>query len=140
GQRMEAYEDLMQTLEGRGLLERDIEALPSTDEMTQRRQGGRGLVRPELAVLLAYAKISLTGSLVRSDLPDEPYFERDMREYFPSPIVERFGALLPEHPLRRELIATVVANDIVNSMGITYVTRVVAESGAEPAEAAKAYR
>jgi glutamate dehydrogenase len=139
-QRMEAYEDLMQSLEARALLERDIEALPSSEEMTLRRQGGRGLVRPELAVLLAYAKISLTGALVRSDMPDEPYFERDMRDYFPHPIVQRFGQLLPDHPLRRELIATIVANDIVNSMGITYVSRVVAESGAEPAEVAKAYR
>jgi glutamate dehydrogenase len=138
--RVEAYEGLMQALEDRGLLERDVEALPTTEELSTRRASGRGLASPELAVLLAYSKINLTGQLVRSALPDDPYYQRDLRRYFPESVVARFGELLPEHPLRRELIATIAANELVNSMGSTFVTQLVAETGADPADMARAYR
>jgi glutamate dehydrogenase len=138
--RMEAFEDLMQSLEGEGSLDRELEALPNGEEMAERRRVGRGLVRPELAVLLAYAKQSLANALLRSSLPDSQYLEQDLRGYFPPLVVERFGHLLPEHPLRRELIATIVANDVVNSQGITFVTRLVAETGAEASDVVRAYR
>jgi len=138
--RMEAFEDLMQSLEGEGSLERDLEALPSGEEMAERRRVGRGLARPELAVLLAYAKQSLANALLRSSLPDSQYLEQDLRGYFPPLVVERFGHLLPEHPLRRELIATIVANDVVNSQGITFVSRLVAETEAEASDVVRAYR
>src|SRR5205807_10338983 len=121
-------------------LERDLEALPTAEEMSTRRSAGRGLTTPELAILLSYSKTSLTGQLVRSALPDDPYFERDLARYFPQPVVDRFGALIPEHPLRRELIATIAANDIVNSMGSTFVSQLLAETGAEPADVVRAYR
>ena len=115
-----AYEDLMQQLEaGDGELERDVEFLPSTEEMAERRGAGEGLVRPELAVLVAYAKRAVFAALVASDLPDSPYLAQDLRSYFPSKIVERFGSLLDEHPLRRDLIASIVANDVVNGAGMT---------------------
>jgi glutamate dehydrogenase len=138
--RMETFEDLMQSLEGEGSLDRELEALPNGEEMTERRRVGRGLARPELAVLLAYAKQSLANALLRSSLPDSQYLEQDLRGYFPPLIVERFGHLLAEHPLRRELIATIVANDVVNSQGITFVTRLVAETGAEASDVVRAYR
>ncbi|HEX6331827.1 MAG TPA: NAD-glutamate dehydrogenase [Actinomycetota bacterium] len=138
--RMEAFEDLMQTLEGAGLLDRALEALPGAEEMAERRRAGGGMARPELAVLLAYAKQSLSDALLASSLPDSLYLKQDLREYFPSRLVERYDHLLPEHPLRRELVATLVANDVVNSMGITFVSRVVSESGAEPADVVRAYR
>jgi glutamate dehydrogenase len=138
--RMEAYEDLMQTLEGEGALDRELEALPAPEEMADRRRAGRGMARPELAVLLAYAKQSLAGALLASSLPDSGYLERDLRAYFPPLVVERLGHLIPEHPLRRELVATIVANDVVNSQGITFVSRLVAESGASPADVVSAYR
>ncbi|HXF72813.1 MAG TPA: NAD-glutamate dehydrogenase [Actinomycetota bacterium] len=138
--RMEAYEDLMQALEAEGALERDLWALPSTEEMAERRRAGRGMVRPELAVLLAYAKRSLAAALLASDLPDDPYLERDLHDYFPRPVVARFPDLVREHPLRRELIATIAANDVVNSMGITLVSRLSLETGAEPADVVRAYR
>jgi glutamate dehydrogenase len=137
---MEAFEDLMQSLEGEGSLDRELEALPNGEEMAERRRVGRGLVRPELAVLLAYAKQSLANALLRSSLPDSQYLEQDLRGYFPPLVVERFGHLLPEHPLRRELIASIVANDVVNSQGITFVTRLVAETGAEASDVVRAYR
>jgi glutamate dehydrogenase len=91
-------------------------------------------------VLLAYAKQSLTNALLASSLPDSAYLERDLRAYFPPQVVERFGAMLNEHPLRRELIAMLVANDVVNSQGITFVSRVVTETGAEAADVTRAYR
>jgi glutamate dehydrogenase len=138
--RMEAYEGLMEAVSARGLLERDLEALPTSEEMTTRRKAGKGLTTPELAILLAYSKINLTGQLVRSALPDDPYFERDLERYFPRPVVDRFHELLPDHPLRRELVATIEANEVVNSLGSTFVTQLLAESGAEPADVVRAYR
>ena len=138
--RMEAHEDLMQSLEAQGLVDRGLEGLPSGEEMAERRRAGRGMARPELAVLLAYAKMSLTSALLGSALPDSKYLEQDLRAYFPKEVVERFGDLLPEHPLRRELIATIVANDVVNSQGITFVSRLVSETGAEAGDVVRAYR
>ncbi len=140
GSRMEAYEDLMQRLEEEGVLDRDVWALPLPDEMAERRKEERGMTRPELAVILAFAKRSLVNSLLRSTLPDSSYLERDLRSYFPPMIVERFGPLVMEHPLRRELVATIVANDVVNSQGVTFVSRMVAETGAESADVARAFR
>jgi glutamate dehydrogenase len=138
--RMEAYEDLMQGLEADGLLDRKLEALPTTEETGERRRAGTGMARPELAVLLAYAKQSLKKALLASSLPDSGYLERDARSYFPPAVVARFGDLVPQHPLRRELIATLVANDVVNSQGITFVSRLAAETGAEAADVVRAYR
>ncbi|HEU4831240.1 MAG TPA: NAD-glutamate dehydrogenase domain-containing protein, partial [Actinomycetota bacterium] len=137
---MEAYEDLMIGLETHEVLDRDLEALPNADEMAERRRTNRGMTRPELAVLLAYAKQSLTNALLLSSLPDSAYLETDLRGYFPPQVVERFGPLLNEHPLRRELIAMLVANDVVNSQGITFVSRVVTETGADAADVTRAYR
>ena len=139
--RVEAHEDLMQQLEaGEGELERDVEFLPSPEAMIERRAAGEGLVRPELAVLLAYAKRSIGAALHGSDLLDSPYFTQDLRAYFPPMIVQRFGHLLEEHPLRRELIATIVANDVVNSQGVTFASRMVTETGASPADVVRAFR
>ena len=139
-QRIENYEDLMVQLEGEGELEREVEFLPSSEAMLQRRVDGQGLVRPELAVLLAYAKRSIAAALLDSDLPDSPYLAVDLERYFPALVVERFGHLIGEHPLRRELIATIAANDVVNSQGITFVSRMVTETGARPSQVVRAFR
>ncbi len=138
--RMFAYEDLMTALEGERLLRREVEFLPSSEEMAERRRAGRGLERPELAVLLAYAKRSLTGAVLRSSLPDDPNLAGDLRAYFPPAVIERLGHLLDEHPLRRELLATIVSNHVVNALGPTFVSRLVAEQGAEAADVVRAYR
>jgi glutamate dehydrogenase len=139
-QHMEAYEDLMSGLEAEADLDRDLEALPNVEEMAERRRGGKDMTRPELAVLLAYSKQRLTTALLASSLPDSAYLEHDLRAYFPPEVVERFGPLLNEHPLRRELVAMLVANDVVNSQGITFVSRLVTETGAEAADVTRAYR
>jgi glutamate dehydrogenase len=138
--RVFAYEDLMAALEGARILRRRDEALPTTDEMAERRRAGRGLVRPELAVLVAYAKRLLTDALLESDLPDEAAFDHDVRAYFPRPVVARFGHLIAEHPLRRELVATLAANDVVDALGPTFVSDLSGELGAEPAEVVRAFR
>ncbi|MEX0754935.1 MAG: NAD-glutamate dehydrogenase [Actinomycetota bacterium] len=139
-QRLEAYEDLMSLLDSNGMLDRQIEFLPSSEEMAERSRQGTGMVRPELAVLLAYAKRLLYSSLLESDLPDSPYLEGDVRGYFPPKVIERFGHLVPEHPLRRELVATIIANDIVNSQGITFTQRLMLETGAQVSQVSRAYR
>ncbi len=139
-QRIEAYEDLMQQLEAEGELERDVEFLPTTDEMTERRANGAGMTRPELSVLLAYAKRSVFRALLETDLPDSEYLVADLARYFPPAIVDAFGHLLVEHPLRREIIATMASNDVVNSQGITFVSRMVAEIGVHPGDVVRAFR
>ncbi|MGZ4149820.1 MAG: NAD-glutamate dehydrogenase domain-containing protein, partial [Actinomycetota bacterium] len=138
--KIEAYEDLMHQLEMDGELEREVEFLPSTEEMLERRTSGAAMTRPELSVLLAYAKRSVYAALLSSDLPDTEYLAADLHRYFPPAIVSRFGHLLPEHPLRRELIATIAANDVVNSQGITFVSRMVNETGTHAADVVRAFR
>jgi glutamate dehydrogenase len=139
-ERLEAYEDLMGLLESEGELERDVEFLPSSEEMGERRAKGEGMTRPELAVLLAYAKRSIFAALLESDLPDSEYLASDLKAYFPRLMQERFGDLILQHPLRRELVATIVANDVVNSQGITFVSRMMTETGSPLATVVRAYR
>jgi glutamate dehydrogenase len=137
--RMEAYESLMEELERAGLLDRQLESLPGSDRMAEREGAGAGMVRPELCVLLAYAKRLLRDQIQPSSLPDDPYLDADLASYFPEPVVERFGDLLSTHPLRREIVATIVTNDVINSMGSTFVARMAAETGAAPDEICRAF-
>ncbi|HSL09740.1 MAG TPA: NAD-glutamate dehydrogenase [Actinomycetota bacterium] len=139
-QRIEAYEDLMRQLEGDGELDREVEFLPSPDEMAERRTNGGGMTRPELSVLLAYAKRRVYQDLVESELPDTPYLVRDLERYFPDVIAARFEHLLEDHPLKREIIAMLAANDVVNSQGITFVSRMQIETGASGADVVRAFR
>ena len=138
--RLDAYEDLMVGLEEDGLLDRSSEALPSGEELAERRRAGRGMERPELSLLLTYAKRRVKLSLLESSLLDDPWLQRDLRGYFPQPVVERFGELLAQHPLRRELLATINANLAVNALGPVFVSQIMAERGVRPAEVVKAYR
>jgi glutamate dehydrogenase len=136
---LEAYDDLMKLLEAEGMLDRAIEFLPDSEQLAERGREGRGLERPELAVLLAYAKRWLRRSLLRSDVPDGAEFVDDLRDYFPGSVIARFGDLASEHPLRREITATQLANRVVNSEGITFVSRLGMETGATPGEVVRAY-
>ncbi|GMR02652.1 MAG: NAD-glutamate dehydrogenase [Acidimicrobiia bacterium] len=137
---IEAYSDLMDRLDRGGILNREIEFLPSTEEMAQRAREGTGMARPELAVLLAYAKRSLTDHLLNSTLPDDPHFETDLLGYFPPAVVERFSDEIRQHPLRRELISTIVANQVLNSQGSTFYSRLRTLTGASAASIVRAYR
>jgi glutamate dehydrogenase len=123
----------------RGILDRDIEFIPSDAALAQRYAAGEGLTSPELAVLLAYAKISVTDDLNESMLADNTWFEHDLRSYFPPQLVDRFGDRLASHPLRRQIIGTLVTNELINRGGITAVFRAAEETGASSVEIAKAY-
>ncbi|MEA2281291.1 MAG: glutamate dehydrogenase, partial [Solirubrobacteraceae bacterium] len=138
--RMYAYEDLMALLQARGMLERADEGLPDTEEIAERRRSQRGMERPELAVLVAYAKRWVARALQESDFVDEPWLERDLRDYFPDAVVARFAHLLDEHPLRRELLCMINANAVVNALGPTFVSQIVAERAAEVPAVVRAYR
>ena len=134
-----AYEGLMAELSEQGRLVREVEALPGSDELRRRAEVRAGFTRPELAVLLGYAKTAHADALLASDLPDDPHLLPALRHYFPPLAVERFGALLGRHRLRRQLVATVVANDLVNHMGVTYPSRTARELGCTHAEIAAAW-
>jgi glutamate dehydrogenase len=137
---VEAYADLIDRLEREGVLQRSIEFLPTGEDMMQRAREGRGMARPEIAVLLAYAKMSLTEHLRVSTLPDDQHFIDDLMGYFPPAIVERFSHHILQHPLRKELISTIVANQVLNSQGSTYYSRMRTVSGASAALIVRAYR
>ena len=129
----------LKALEATGGLDRELEFLPSNKEMSAREAAGEGLTSPEVAVLSAYSKLSLMRQIEDSTLPDEPWFRSVLRSYFPPLIVERFGDQLPEHPLHREIITTVLVNNMINRSGTTFVHRASEETGADAAQLARAY-
>lgn len=134
-----SYERLMDWLEKKADLNRELEALPTTAELHERLQQGQGLTSPELSVLAAYAKIELASALRDSDLADDPWFRKTLRAYFPEQLRDRFDAELDTHPLRREIIATIVANDMINLGGITFAFRTMEETSASEVAVAKAF-
>ncbi|HEU4577378.1 MAG TPA: NAD-glutamate dehydrogenase [Polyangiaceae bacterium] len=129
----------MRNLEKSGKLHRRLEALPDDDVLADRQRVGAGFVRPELCVLLAYAKNSLAESLLASELPDDPLLQKDFFEYFPEPLRERYREYIQGHRLRREILVTVITNDLVNRVGIAFVDEVGEATGASPAQVTLAY-
>ena len=129
----------MRALTAEGHLNRDLEFLPRDRVIAERRSAGQGLTQPELAVLLAYTKIVLNEELLASELPEDPYLEADLFSYFPSAVRERLRDLIATHPLRREIIATQVVNNLVNNAGITFLFRMREETGASAEEISRAH-
>ena len=130
---------LMQTLERHGLLDRAVEFLPDDSELAERRRRSQPLTRPELAVLLAYAKLALYQDLLESSVPDDPYLGRELVRYFPKAISDRFPDALERHRLRREIIATQLANSIINRGGPSFAARTEDQTGALPGRMAAAF-
>jgi glutamate dehydrogenase len=130
---------LIRALEKAGRLDRAVEFLPSEDEIAERRLAKEGLTSPERAVLLAYSKMALFDALSASPLVDDEYVSQALGGYFPPQLRERFAAAMPRHPLRREIVATVVANGLVNRTGSTFVHRMQEETGAAADEVARAF-
>jgi glutamate dehydrogenase len=126
-------------LERSGRLNRGLEFLPDDETLAARTAQGTGLVRPELAVLLAYAKMTLDEALLASELPDNPELAEELRYYFPAALRDRLGAQITSHPLRREIIATVVTNEIINRVRITFVHDMRARTGGSAPEIAQVY-
>ncbi|HWF00451.1 MAG TPA: NAD-glutamate dehydrogenase [Caulobacteraceae bacterium] len=117
-------------LESAGRLDRGLEGLPADAEIAERVRAGRGLTRPEISVLLAYGKLELFEEIVTSDAPDDPWFLSTLERYFPASL-HGFGAEMRAHRLRREIISTVLDNDIVNLCGPTFASRLRAAAGCD---------
>jgi glutamate dehydrogenase len=129
----------MRALERAGKLDRAIEFLPDDETVRERLSQRLGLTRPELAVLLAYSKTTLYDELLPSDLPDDPRLVQDLYDYFPPALKVEFRPQIDKHRLRREIIATLVTNSLVNRVGSTFV-HVIREKTGQPANAiARAY-
>ncbi|MBV7545889.1 NAD-glutamate dehydrogenase [Pseudomonas sp. PDM26] len=137
--RIAEYKRLMNDLEGRGKLDRAIEFLPAEDAINERIAAGHGLTRAELSVLISYSKIDLKEQLLGSLVPDDDYLTRDMETAFPPTLVSKFSAAMRRHRLKREIVSTQIANDLVNHMGITFVQRLKESTGMSPANVAGAY-
>jgi len=138
-ERLPELRGVIRELERSGELDRVVENLPDEETLTSRRKHGIGLTRPELAVVLAYSKISLNRQLIESDLPEDRYFAAELARYFPSAVRRRFEKDIGHHKLRREIITTAVTNSLINRMGPSFVLRARAESGAAAADVARAY-
>jgi glutamate dehydrogenase len=129
----------MQILEKRGHLDRSVEYLPDEIALADRRKRNVPLTRPELAVLLAYAKLTLYGDLLDSTVPDDPYLGRELNRYFPKEMTERYPEALHVHRLRREIIATQLTNSMINRGGATLIVRIADQTGASPPSIAAAF-
>jgi len=137
--RLGAEAHFITMLEHQGLIDRDLEGLPDEEQLRERVARGLGLMRPELAVLFSFSKITLYQDLVASEVPEDPYLSRELEDYFPGPLREQFSDLMPEHKLWREIIATRVTNNMVNRMGAYFAMRIKEDTGATSATVAKAY-
>ena len=129
----------IRSLERSGELDRAVEFLPDDEELDERKMRKQGLTRPELAVLLAYAKMTLYEDILESDVPDDPWLVRDIGLYFPPLLAEKYGEYLNRHRLRREITATYITNSLVNRAGPTFINDLMDETGATPARITRAY-
>jgi glutamate dehydrogenase len=129
---------LIRHLERAGRLKRKIEFLPSDEEIDERKAAKQGLTSPERAVLLAYSKMWLYDALLASDLPEDPFVAHVLADYFPQPLRERYGEAMQRHPLKREIIATYLANTLTNRVGATLVHQLAEETDAAPADIVRA--
>lgn len=130
---------VLRMMERSGLLNRAVEYLPDEDGILERQRLGRGFTRPELAILLAYAKIWLYQQLLPSSLPDDPFLEAELVHYFPEQMRSKYLPYIRQHQLRREIIATAVTNSLINHVGIHFVMRMTERTGRSAAEVTQAY-
>jgi glutamate dehydrogenase len=136
---VDVHARLIRHLEQVALLDREIEHLPSEEALAARRGERRGLTSPELATIVAYCKIHLYVQLLESDLPEDPSLVADLERYFPEPLPERYAQQMRDHRLRRELVATIVSNQLVDRAGMTFAFRLGEETGASSPALARAY-
>jgi glutamate dehydrogenase len=135
---LHVHEDWIRRLERQGLLDRELEALPSRKEVTARLERKQGLSVPELSVLLAYTKIVLADELLGTDLADDPFLRNELFGYFPSAMRHTYREQMNSHPLRRQIVVTQVVNELVNGAGITFFHRLSEETGAAVDELVRA--
>ncbi|WP_406672753.1 NAD-glutamate dehydrogenase [Natronospira sp.] len=137
--RLNEHVHLLRILERRGDLNRSLEYLPDDEGIGLLRKSGKGLTRPELSILLAYAKNDIYADLLASDVPEDAYLSGELINYFPSPLRDRYQAQMEQHRLRREIIATSITNSMVNRMGPSFSQRMRDDTGADHASVARAY-
>ncbi len=130
---------LMQSLEAAGRLDRAVEFLPDDGLLAERAQTGAGLTRPELAVLLAYAKLALHDELLHGSVPDDPYLAKELFRYFPKILATDYPDTIIGHRLRRDITATALANALINRGGPSIVTRLAAQTGAAAATIVRSF-
>lgn len=133
------YQTYLRDLEAAGVVDRAVEFLPDEKTILDRRTNNKGLVRPEIAVLLAYTKMSIKHEILQSDLPEDPYLSEVIETAFPKTLCKLYKNEIQKHPLRREIIATQLSNQIVNEMGITFVYRLQIETGASIRDVIRAH-
>ena len=138
-ERLDETARLIVNLERTGLLDRDIEFLPDETEIEERRRLKQGFTRPEIAVVMSYAKIDLYDGLTNSDVPLDDFLAIDPQRYFPDVLRKRYADLLPTHRLSREILATLIANNIVNRMGPSFVQRMQHDTRVDVHTVARAY-
>ncbi|MEU4358447.1 NAD-glutamate dehydrogenase [Streptomyces virginiae] len=135
---LHAQQRFMRRLENAGLLNRELEFLPTDRQIRELLNNGKGLTQPELAVLFAYTKITTADELIATELPDDPYLRRLLFAYFPAALGDKFSEQIDAHALRREIITTVLVNDTVNTGGSTFLHRLREETGASTEEIVRA--
>jgi glutamate dehydrogenase len=136
---LDGQQRLMQWLEGGKRLNRTIEFLPSDEEIGRRRARKLGLTAPENAVLMAYAKMAVFDDLLASNMPEDPFYNRALKAYFPQVLTEKFSTAIAAHPLKREIIATYITNTVINRTGATFINFLAAESAAATADVVRAF-
>lgn len=122
-----------------GKLDRALEFLPSNKELLQRKMSGLGLTKPEMAILMAYSKITLKEQIIQSELPEDPYLAQYLKDLFPIPLRKDYSEVMSEHRLKRELIATQLCNRLVADMGVTFVFQMQDETAASASMIVRAY-
>lgn len=120
-------------------LNRELEALPSEKEISRRAEAGLGLASPELATLMAHVKLTLKAAVLATELPDQDVFAARLPQYFPQVLQQRFSAEIRAHQLRREIVTTMLINDVVDTAGITYAYRITEDVGVDLIDAVRAY-
>jgi glutamate dehydrogenase len=136
---LHAHARAVDALERAGKLDRALEFLPNADAVTERRAAGEGLTAPELAVLLAYIKITVAEALLDSNVPEDPYLSKELERYFPTPLRDRYARQMHDHRLRREIIVTSITNRLVNRAGISFIVRIQEGTGAPVPRIARAH-
>lgn len=136
---LDRHQRLIRALERAGHLDRGLEFLPDDEEIADRLSAQRGLTRPEIAVILAYAKNVTYQELLESDLPDDPLLKEDLFRYFPQELQDRYATNIEGHRLRREIIATAVTNSMINRAGPSFMNEMRTRTGASASAIARAY-
>jgi glutamate dehydrogenase len=138
-QMLTVHNRLVNDLVARAGLDRELESLPSNPEFRALGKAEKGLTSPELATLLAHVKLALKEEVLASDLPDAEVFASRLPEYFPTQLRQRFGSAIGSHPLRRQIVSTMLVNEVVDGGGVSYAFRLAEEMSATATDAVRAY-